>query len=178
MPAYPMNAQDEAHLGLISVFHFVMGGLYLLGVGFLIMHFIIMNLVFHMAENQSSEISLAPVVVVTETPAPTTRGEVAMPESLPAPTPPPARTPAPFPKEIIPIFIAFYVIAGAFLVTLCVCNVLSGLYIRKRKNRMFSFIVAGMNCLQVPFGTALGVFTFIVLSRVPVKMSYDANLLV
>ncbi len=46
---------------------------------------------------------------------------------------------------------------------------------RKRKHRIFSFVVAGVNCLQFPFGTALGIFTFIVLSRVGVKMDYDAN---
>ncbi len=30
---------------------------------------------------------------------------------------------------------------------------------------MFSIVVAGLDCFQIPFGTALGVFTIIVLSR-------------
>jgi hypothetical protein len=49
------------------------------------------------------------------------------------------------------------------------------MWIKKRKNRTFSFVVAAMNCLQFPFGTALGVFTFIVLARPTVKSSYDVS---
>ena len=69
----------------------------------------------------------------------------------------------------------FYVVIGGFLVALSVCNALSGHYIRKRKNRIFSFIISGINCMQFPLGTALGVFTFIVLSRESVKLTYSAN---
>jgi hypothetical protein len=37
---------------------------------------------------------------------------------------------------------------------------------------MFSIVVAGVNCLQIPFGTALGVFTMMVLLRDTVRQSY------
>ena len=74
------------------------------------------------------------------------------------------------------ILMIFYFVIGTFLVALCVCNVLSGICITKRKNRLFSFIIAGINCMQFPLGTALGVFTFIVLARESVKSAYSMNM--
>ena len=179
MPLQRINAQDEVHLGLISVFHFVLAGLYLLGIGFVILHFMIMSMVFRMAETQAQKspptvVAVAPEPLVTEDIPAELEEFPALPP--PAAAPPLSPAPAPFPKEIIPFFIAMYVAIGLFLVALGTANVLSGLFIRKRKNRTFSFIVAGINCMQVPFGTALGVFTFIVLSRLSVKAEYDANL--
>ncbi len=187
MPVYQFNAQDEAHLKIISVCHYVMAGFYLLGIGFVILHFILMSFVFKMAEAEQSKATAASVPLIVESTSPAPSGEIpdgetseGSPSELltipPSATAPPAASPsAAFPKEIIPFFIFFYVAIGAFLIALCVCNVLSGNYIRKRKNRIFSFIIAGINCMQVPLGTALGVFTFIVLSRESVKMEYSAN---
>jgi hypothetical protein len=56
-----------------------------------------------------------------------------------------------------------------------VCNLLSGLWIRARRNRVFSLVVAGINCFQVPLGTALGIFTIIVLMRDSVRELYEAR---
>lgn len=43
--------------------------------------------------------------------------------------------------------------------------VLTGRFIAARRHRMFCLVVAGMTCLWVPLGTALGVYTFVILSR-------------
>ena len=67
----------------------------------------------------------------------------------------------------------FYVIAGIFLALVILLNLLSAVFMRQRKHRIFSIIVASINCLQIPFGTTLGVFTFIVLMRESVRQSYD-----
>lgn len=40
-----------------------------------------------------------------------------------------------------------------------------GLSIRRRKSRTFCLVVAGIGCLEFPYGTLLGVLTFIVLGR-------------
>jgi hypothetical protein len=64
---------------------------------------------------------------------------------------------------------AFVVILGGSLL-----NLLSGLFIRNRRHRMFSIVVGGLNCFHVPFGTALGVFTIVVLSRDSVRQVYEA----
>ena len=83
------------------------------------------------------------------------------------------RSPNGPPPEFIMIFFAcFYFIAGAMLVAAGVGNILSANFMRKRKYRTFSFVIACLNCLQIPFGTALGVFTIIVLSRDSVRAQY------
>ena len=42
----------------------------------------------------------------------------------------------------------------------------------RRRRLMLCYVAAGLACLQIPFGTALGVFTFVVLSRPSVKASF------
>lgn len=52
------------------------------------------------------------------------------------------------------------------------CTAISGRMIARRRHRMFSFVVAAILCMFVPFGTVLGVFTIIVLSKDSVKRLY------
>jgi len=78
------------------------------------------------------------------------------------------------PREIFAIFRCLYVVFATVLVAGAVGNLLSGLFIDRRKHRTFSLIVAGLNCFQIPFGTVLGVFTLIVLLRPSVREVYDA----
>ena len=40
----------------------------------------------------------------------------------------------------------------------------SGSCIKKRKHRILVYVMAGFNCFFIPYGTLLGVFTFIVMS--------------
>jgi hypothetical protein len=80
----------------------------------------------------------------------------------------------PPPREFFALFKWFYVIFGVWLVASGVANLLSGLFIGRRKYRVFSLVVAGINCIHVPFGTVLGVFTFIVLLRPSVREVYEA----
>lgn len=51
-------------------------------------------------------------------------------------------------------------------------TIYSGVCIKQRRHRVFSFVMAVLNCLSFPFGTALGVFTMIVLSRPSIKRMY------
>jgi len=78
----------------------------------------------------------------------------------------------------VPVWAGYMFIAmGGFFVLLgwsaAVCTLLSARYLAKRKKRMFSFIMAAMMCMFVPFGTVLGVFTIIVLSRESVQRLYE-----
>ncbi len=81
----------------------------------------------------------------------------------------------PMPREFFNVFRWFYAVFGAALVLCAAGNLRSGLFIRARRNRTFSLVVAGLNCIQVPFGTVLGVFTFFVLLRPSVEESYRAR---
>lgn len=84
----------------------------------------------------------------------------------PAPSMPPA--------EIIGLFKWFYLLAAFWMIASGVLNLLSGLYLRSGKHRSFSIVVAGLNCVHMPLGTILGVFTIIVLMRDSVRARYPS----
>ena len=52
-------------------------------------------------------------------------------------------------------------------------TIYSGRCLKQRRGHVFSLILAGIHCLSFPLGTALGIFTFIVLLRPTVKAEYD-----
>jgi len=80
----------------------------------------------------------------------------------------------PPPAQFFIIFIFIYVAGGIWLMASAILNVMSGLFLHARKYRTFSLIIAGINCVHVPLGTVLGVFTIIVLVREPVRQLYEA----
>ena len=86
------------------------------------------------------------------------------------------KTPPPFnPAEFWRVFVWLYVVVGVVLMLVSVLNALSGLFIRQRRRRTFSMVVAGLDCLQIQFGTALGALTLIVLSRDSVREFYHST---
>lgn len=47
--------------------------------------------------------------------------------------------------------------------------------IKQRKSRTFCMVIAAIGCLEFPYGTALGVLSFIVLGRASVVKLFTAN---
>jgi hypothetical protein len=45
--------------------------------------------------------------------------------------------------------------------------------IKGRKSRILCLVIAVISCLEIPYGTLLGVFTFIVLDRASVRSEFD-----
>jgi len=79
-----------------------------------------------------------------------------------------------------PAFLGYFIAAiGAIIVltgwTMGILTIYSGRCIKNRKKWMFSSVMAGINCAFFPFGTALGIFTFIVLLRDSVKQIYGKS---
>lgn len=128
---------DADHLRLLAIFHFVVAGLSLIGIGFLFLHYSFMHVFFANPEMWKGQSGSPP------------------------------------PVEFFAVFKWFYLVFGLMLIGALVANLFSGFFIGRRKHRTFSLIVAGLNCLQIPFGTTLGVFTFIVLLRESVSESYE-----
>jgi hypothetical protein len=127
---------DADHLKLLSIFHFVSAGFALLGVLFLLAHFLMFNMIISnpkLWQDQSQ---------------------------------------GPSPQEFFAIFRWFYLFMGIWFFTSGVINIISGLSMRAKKRRMFSLIVAGFNCLYIPLGTVLGIFTIVVLMRDSVRELY------
>jgi hypothetical protein len=78
-----------------------------------------------------------------------------------------------FPMEFFEIFKWFYLVGVVYVVSLGICNLVSAGFIKARRHRMFSLVISGFNCLNMPLGTVLGVFTIIVLSRQTVQETYE-----
>lgn len=134
-----LRQKDDEHLNLLAVFHFVVGGLCVLFIGFVVMHYLVMKQVF-----------LSPEIWKG------TGGAFHAP-----------------PAGVFQVFAWFYVAMGMVCLVSGIANVLSGLFLQRKKHRTFSLIVGAVNCLQMPFGTVLGVFTLLVLLRESVRQSYE-----
>ncbi len=129
---------DSDHLNLLSIFHFVVAGLALLGVLILMgecvmFHYIFANPDFWKSQKQ-----------------------------------------APPPAELYTVLVGVFAVLGVWCLVSGVLNVISGCFLRQRKHRTFSLVVGALNCLHVPVGTILGVFTIVVLVRESVVEMYEA----
>ena len=78
------------------------------------------------------------------------------------------------PQEIFAIFKWFYLAGAVWFAASLALNLASAVALLKRKWRTFSLVVAGINCIHMPLGTVLGVFTIIVLIRDSVVEAYEA----
>ena len=76
--------------------------------------------------------------------------------------------------EIMGVFQWFYLVAALWMIASAILNLLSGLFLLAGKHRTFSMIVAGLNCIHIPLGTVLGVFTLVVLLRESVRERYQS----
>jgi hypothetical protein len=86
-------------------------------------------------------------------------------------TPKPGEEP---PPEFIGWILA---IVGSLLfllgVAIAICILIAGRSLAKRTCYWFALVVACIECLFIPFGTILGVFTIVVLSRESVKALFS-----
>ena len=145
-PFDPQAARDADHLRWLSIGHYVYGGLTMLCSSVFIIHIVI-------------------GIVSIRNPAmfnpPATRPGVRAPPPQPVP-----------PQAFGWMFAGMGSVAVALGWGLGICNIVSGRCIRRRRAHLFSLIVSGVNCLNMPFGVALGVLTFIVLLRQSVQTLY------
>ena len=72
------------------------------------------------------------------------------------------------------LFIAIGVLALVLVLGAAFCTFLAGRYLGQRRHHTFCLVMAGINCLNLPIGTALGVFTIVVLIRPTVKALFQA----
>jgi hypothetical protein len=86
------------------------------------------------------------------------------------------------PKETFPIaFVGIIFIAFASLwiilgLTFSICLLLSGRYLKRKTHYQYCLVMAGMECIFMPFGTVLGVFTIIYLVKEDVRAMFGGGL--
>jgi hypothetical protein len=127
---------DQEHLRILSIVHYVLGGLHVALSCVLIFHFVL-GLVMALAPHAFGH--------------------------------GPGQAPPTYIGLLMSAFAGCFMLLGWLFGGL---TIYSGVCIHKRKHRTFSLVMAGINCLSVPFGTALGVFTIIVLTRESVRSQY------
>ncbi len=79
------------------------------------------------------------------------------------------------PYKFFRFFEKIFLQTGLFSLVFSTINILSARFIAKRTKRAFSLAIAGLHCILFPFGTALGIFSFVVLTRDSVKEVYDSS---
>ena len=85
-----------------------------------------------------------------------------------------ANSPGDPPPEIVFFFVA--IVFGSFLLLTLVfaaLEIYAGVCLKNRRHPVFIQIIAGFYCLSIPWGTALGVLTFMVLNRPSVRYLFS-----
>lgn len=81
-------------------------------------------------------------------------------------------------EELPPEFLGWiFAIVGLLLfllgIAMTICILLAGRCLSRNKHYTFALVMACIECLFIPFGTILGVFTIVVLSRESVRKLFS-----
>ena len=131
---------DEEHLRLLSLFHYIKGGITVGFSFFGFMYFIFIALISRLGNRME---------------IPTNEFENE------------------FPVEFFSYILMFIGVIVSLVLVFGVLQFLSGYYIKRKRYRVFSFVIGIIECLEIPYGTILGVSTIMVLSRYSVKKKYE-----
>ena len=82
--------------------------------------------------------------------------------------------------EAMPLFVGWiFIIIGAVLMVIgwafSACIIIAGRSLARRVHYFFCMVMAAIECIFMPFGTVLGVFTIVVLVRPSVKEMFKQN---
>lgn len=73
------------------------------------------------------------------------------------------------------LFLSLGSIFFVIIIAMAILCFLVARYISARKHPVFCMVIAAICCLNIPLGTIIGVFTFVVLGRPSVKSLFDAG---
>jgi len=81
-------------------------------------------------------------------------------------------------EDLPPEFLGWiFALLGSLLflmgIAMAICILIAGRSLALRKRYSFAFVMACIECLFIPFGTILGVFTIVVLSRESVRALFS-----
>jgi hypothetical protein len=87
----------------------------------------------------------------------------------------PARSGEEPPPAFLWLIGAVFVVGFAMLLTWGIVKYVAFKRLKERRSRVFCMVVAGISCLAFPYGTLLGIFTFVVLSRPSVVALFEPS---
>ncbi len=141
--------KDEEHLKLLGVFNYVFAGLLLFGTLMVVPQIFMMRSgAFQEAIEQARTDALE-----------RHGGEVSAPPEV-----------FDHVETFFTVFLTVWIIISLIGAVL---SFLSGRSLRQQRNRGLSYVVAALQCIVVPLGTVLGIFTFVVLGRATVQKLYN-----
>ena len=133
-----MNSEETKQLELLSLFHYIVGGMTALFSCIPFIH-VFMGLFFIFGNfEQTAESSSQP--------------------------------PEAFIGWIFVVMGSFFILTG-WIVAACI--IAAGRKLKARKSRMFCMVMAGIECMFMPLGTVLGVFSLILLNKDAVREAFD-----
>lgn len=131
-------SEDEHNLNLLSIFHYVFGGIY-------------------------AFLSFFPLIYVAL--------GIAMANGMV-----PADSKGEMPPAVLgSIFIAMGAVISILGWTYSIGMIVAGRMLRRRRAYVFCMVMAVLSCLHIPFGTCLGIFTIVVLSRSHTQHLFEAE---
>lgn len=74
------------------------------------------------------------------------------------------------------LFVIMGAAFSAIFATAAVLKLLTARAIRERRSKMLCMVTAALSCIGIPYGTALGVFTFLVFARPSVAAMFHSKL--
>ncbi len=146
VPSAPVTDKDKDHVLLLSIFHFVIVGLGAMGMVFLLFHYMMMSTMF---DNPHLWDNM--------------KDKDGNPVQMPF-----------NPTQFFKAFRWFYLMMAAWGLVSMIVNLIAGFRLRQWHSRTFLLFVAGFNCINFPFGTVLGVFTILVLTRDSMRGRFDS----
>jgi hypothetical protein len=87
--------------------------------------------------------------------------------------PPQNATNQPPPEFVGWLFAAIGMVFMIVFVTLAILKFVAASCIKKRRSRVFCMVIAGIMCLEFPYGTAIGIMAFICLGRQSVERLFN-----
>ncbi|MEM7147882.1 MAG: hypothetical protein AAF591_22455 [Verrucomicrobiota bacterium] len=166
----PVPNADVENLNLLAIFHYILGALHIFIACFFLIYVAMGIMVAVSAPEFEPHFSISDSTS-HEAPAPSPPGAPDLPKP---PVPPAPELPVmPAPVAAMGWFMtAFGAVAFLLGTAFGILTIISGRKLKKHTARTFSFVIAAINCLFVPLGTALGVFTIVVLNRQSVQQLY------
>jgi hypothetical protein len=73
------------------------------------------------------------------------------------------------------IFLAVGAFGFLLVAAFATLKILAGFWIRKRRHRIACLVIAGISCMEIPWGTFLGVYSFSTLQRPSVIALFDTT---
>ncbi len=129
--------EEKNHLQLLSIFHYIVGGITWLFACFPLIHLVMGLIMVFRPETFGTNANNQP-----------------------------------------PVFVGwFFILMGSIFIlsgwAMALCMIFAGRFLVRHRKYIFCMVIAAIECMFVPFGTILGVFTIVILQKDTVKKLFE-----